>query len=117
MNIANLIGVHEARVAHHVATIGKIDGEYGASAKLYVGSAVTVDGSVFGSAKITSEEQRFDPFEKCRIGGHHVIKLSVLWTALAHDHLPIFFKYLSLDLPRMLVHQSIQRYIPGDNGV
>jgi len=40
---ADLVGIHEARVAHHVQAIGEVDGQYGTAAVLHGGGAVVVE--------------------------------------------------------------------------
>ena len=41
VNIADLIRIHEARIAHHVAAVGQIDSQHRAAAKLDVRRSVT----------------------------------------------------------------------------
>src|ERR1043165_2176273 len=60
VNIADLIRIHEARVAHHVAAIRQVNREHCAATELDVGRAVTMNVGVFGCAKISPEEERFD---------------------------------------------------------
>src|SRR5882762_6618049 len=42
VDVANLVGVHEAGIAHHVAAVGEVDGEHGAAAIADVRRAVLV---------------------------------------------------------------------------
>ncbi len=117
VNIANLVCIHEARIAHHVAAIRKVDGQNGAAAKLDVRSSVSMDVFVFSSAKVASEEKRFNPLEKRRISCHHVNKLAVLRTGLAHDDLSVLFHDLRFDFARMFIHQGFERGFAGNHGV
>ncbi len=117
VNIANLICIHEAGIAHHVAAISQVYGQHGAATKFNIGSSVTMNCGILGRAKISSKEQRFDSFEKSRIRGHHVIKLPVLGTSLTHDHLTVFFQDLSFDFARMLMHQGLEGRLAGNHGV
>ena len=64
---------------------------------------------VFGGFKVTTEKERFDAFEKRRIGRHHVDKLAVLRAGLSHHDLAVLFDDLCFDFARMLVHQSLER--------
>ena len=64
---------------------------------------------VFGGAKVATKEERLDPFEKRRIGRHHIFELAVLRTSLAHDDLTVVFEDLCFDFTRMLVHQRFER--------
>src|SRR5258705_3014173 len=51
VNIANLIRVHEAGIAHHVAAIGEVDSQNSAATKLDVRCAVMMDVGIFGGFK------------------------------------------------------------------
>src|ERR1051325_6384516 len=72
---------------------------------------------VFGGAKVTTKEERLDALEKRRIGRHHIFKLPVLRTILAHHDLAVVFDDLRLDLAGMLVHQRVERSCAGDDGI
>jgi hypothetical protein len=72
VHIANLVRIHEARVAHHVAAIRQVDRQHRAAAKLDVRGPVAVDIRIFGSTKVAAKEKRFDSFEERRISRHHV---------------------------------------------
>jgi hypothetical protein len=76
-----------------------------------------MDVRIFGGAKVATKEKRFDPLEKCRISCHHVNKLAVLRTGLAHDYLSVLFYYLSFDFAWMLIHQRLERCLAADDGV
>src|SRR5688572_23852515 len=117
VNVANLVCVHEARIAHHVATVGQVDSQHRAAAKLDVGSPVTMHVFVFGGAEVATEEERLDAFEKRGIRRHHVFKLAVLRTVLAHHDLTVVFNDLRFDLTRMLVHESLECDLTADDGV
>jgi hypothetical protein len=109
MNVTHLIGVHKARIAHHVAAVGQIHCQDSAAPELDVGRAMAMNVRVFGGAKVTTEEERFDSFKKSRIGRHHVCELAMFRASLAHDDLAILFQNLCLDFARMLVHQGLKR--------
>ena len=117
MNITNLVRIHEARVAHHVAAVGQIYSQDRAAPKLNVGGSVTVDVRVFGGAKVAAKKQRLDSFQEGGIGGHYVHKLAVFGTGLAHNHLSVLFQNLGLDLARMFIHQRFEGGCAGDDGV
>src|SRR6185503_2420312 len=109
VNVTNLVRVHEARVAHHVAAIRQVDSQNCAASKLNIRSAVTMYVFVFGSAEVATKEERLDAPQKFRVGRHHIFKLSVLRTIFAHHDLAVVFDDLSLDLAGMRVHQSVER--------
>ncbi len=115
--VTNLIRIHEARVAHHVAAIGQVDSQNCAASKLDIRSAVTMHVFVFGSAEVATKEERLDAPQKLRVSRHHVFKLPMLRTIFAHHDLAIVFYDLSLDLAGMLVHQRFERSCARDHGV
>ncbi len=43
VNIANLVCIHEARIAHHVAAVGQVDGQNRAASELDVRSSVMMN--------------------------------------------------------------------------
>ncbi len=55
---ADLVGVHEARVAHHVAAVGQVDGEDRAAAVLDGAAAVVVELRVVVGADVAAGERR-----------------------------------------------------------
>ena len=71
---------------------------------------------VFGGAKVTTKEKRFDALKKRRVGRHHIFELPVLRTILSHHDLAVVFEYLRFDLTRMLVHQGFERNRSADHG-
>ena len=60
MDVANLVRIHEARVAHHVAAVGEIDGENRAAAVLDRRRSVPVDQLVTQRAEIAPGIARLD---------------------------------------------------------
>ena len=61
VNITHLIGVHEARIAHHVTAIREVDGQNRPAAKLDGGGAVSMNLLVLGALEITTKEEALDP--------------------------------------------------------
>src|SRR6266542_4754744 len=117
VHITNLVCIHEAGIAHHVAAIGKVHGQDGAAAKFDVRSAMSMDVRIVSRAKVASEEERFDPLEKRGVSCHNVNKLAMLRTVLAHDYLSVFFHDLCFDFARMLIHQRFEGSFAADDGV
>ena len=62
MHITNLVRVHEARIAHHVAAVGEVDGQNGTASELDITRAVMMNVRILGRLKIAAVKQRFDPF-------------------------------------------------------
>src|ERR1043165_5468083 len=75
-----------------------------------------VNVRIFRSPKIATKKERFNSFQKRRIGRHHVGKLAMLRASLPHDHLAVLFQNLRFDFTRMLMHQSFQRSFAADHG-
>ena len=65
MDVADLVGVHEARVAHHVAAVGQVDREHRAAAVLDGRGAVIVK-RVGGDPEVASGIQLLDAAEERR---------------------------------------------------
>ena len=66
VHITDLICIHKARIAHHVAAVRQIDGEHRSAAKFNIRSPVVMDVFVLSRFKIAAVKQRFDAFEKLR---------------------------------------------------
>src|SRR5262249_17728527 len=98
VNIANLVRVHEARIAHNVAAIRQVDSQHRAASKLDIRSAVTMNIFVFSSLKVATKEERLDPLEKRGISRHHIFKLPVLRTSLSHHDVTVSLDDLRFDL-------------------
>src|SRR5208283_508598 len=98
VDIANLVGIHEAGIAHHVATVGEVHGEHGAAAIAHVRRAMTVQALVVVRRNIAARELRFNPLEKAGINGHQVFIVAMPRAVLDHPDLTIAFDDLRLDL-------------------
>ena len=62
----DLVRVHEARVAHHVAAVGQVDGEHRAAAVLDRAAAVVVQLLVVVRADVAAREHVFEVLEERR---------------------------------------------------
>ena len=74
---ADLVGVHEARVAHHVAAVGQVDGEHRATAVLDGAAAVVVQLLVVVGAHVAAREDVLEVLEEVGVDGHHVFEMAV----------------------------------------
>ena len=117
MNVADLIRIHEARIAHHVAAVCQIDRQNRAAAEFDIARAVMMNVLVLGGLEIAAEKERLDPLQKLRVSREHVHKLAVRRARLSHDYLAVLLDDLGLDLARMSVHQDVQRDVAGDDAV
>ncbi len=97
MDEADLIGIHEARIAHHVAAIGEIDGEDGAAAVGDGAGAVVVELFVVVRSDVAAGENVFEVLGEGRIDGHQVFEHTVLGAFLDHEDFAIAFDDLGFD--------------------
>ncbi len=104
---ADLVGVHEAGVAHHVAAVGEVDGEDRAAAVGDGGGAVVVQLLVVVGADVAAGEDLFEVLEEGGVDGHHVFKVAVDGAVLHHQDLAVALDDLGLDLADLLVEQDL----------
>ena len=84
MDEADLVGVHEAGIAHHVAAIGEVDGEHGAAAILHGGRAVVVELLVVVREDVAAGENFFEVLREFGVDRHQVFEVAVLRAILDH---------------------------------
>ena len=107
MDEADLVGVHEAGVAHHVAAVGEVDGEDRAAAVLDRRAAVVVELLVVVGADVAAGEDLFEVLEERGVDGHHVFEVAVHGAVLDHEDLAVALDDLGLDLADLLVEQDL----------
>jgi hypothetical protein len=105
MHEAHLVGVHEARIAHHVAAVGHVDGQHRAAAVGHRRGAVIVQLLVVVGADVAARKALFQVLEEGGVDGHHVFKVAVLGAVLDHQDLAVALDDLGLDLTHLLVEQ------------
>ena len=113
MDIANLVGVHETGVTHHVAAVGEIDGEHRTSAVANRGATVIVKPRL--GWEISSGKEPFHACQKRGIDGEHVGESPVVGTAFLYDDSSISLENLSLDLTHMVVDEGAVILLPRQN--
>ena len=86
---ADLVGVHEARVAHHVAAVGQVDRQHRAAAVLDRAAAVVVQLLVVVGADVAARERVLEVLEEGRVHGHHVLEVAVDRAVLHHQDLAV----------------------------
>ena len=106
MDEADLVGIHEARVAHHVAAVREIDGQNRAAAVLDGAGAVVVELLVVVGADVAAGEALFQVREERRIDRHHVFEVAVLRAILHHQDLAVALDDLRFDFADLLVQQD-----------
>ena len=99
---ANLVGVHEAGVAHHVAAVRQVNGENRAAAELDRAAAVIVQIFVVVCADVAAGEVRLDVLEELRVDGHDVFDASVCRTILDHPDFVVALDDRGFDLAHLL---------------
>ena len=115
MHKANLIGIHEAWIAHHVAAVGEVDGQHRAAAMLDGRGPVIVQLVVVMRADVTPGEDFFEMAEELSIHGHYVFEMAMFRTILHHQDLAVALDNLRLDLADLLVQQDLMRQLPIDD--
>ena len=114
---ANLVGVHEAGIAHHVAAVGEVDGEHRAAAVGHGRCAVVVQllVALAVGADVAAGEALFKMLEEGRIDRHHVFKVAVLGAVLHHQDLAVALDDLGLDFAHLLVEQDFVGQLAVEN--
>jgi hypothetical protein len=100
---ADLVGVHEARVAHHVAAIRQINGQDRAATVFDRARPVIVKLLVVVRLYVAARKHRFDVREELRVDRHHIFVVAVRGTVLDHPYLAVALYDLGLDLAHLLV--------------
>ncbi len=111
MHETDLVGIHEARIAHHVAAVGQIDGQHRSAAVSDGARAVVVQLFVVVGANVAAREHVFQVLEERRIGGHHVFEVSVDGAVLHHQDLAVALDDGRLDFANLLVAQDFDRQL------
>ena len=112
---ADLVGVHEARVAHHVAAVGQIDREHRAAAVRDGAAAVVVQLRVVVRADVAAGEDIFEVLEERRVDRHHVFEVAVDRAILHHQDLAVALDHLRLDLAGLVGVEDFERRLAVQN--
>ena len=106
VNVPDLVRVHEAGVAHHVASVGQIDGQHRAAAVLDGRGSVVVEG-VGRHPEIAARIELFHPAQELDVDRHQVLAASMLRAIFFHPHLSVPLDDARLDLSRLAVDQRL----------
>jgi hypothetical protein len=109
----DLVRVHEAGVAHHVAAVGEVDGQHRAAAVLHGGAAVVVQLLVVVRADVAAREHFLEVLEERRVHRHHVLEVAVMRAVLDHQDLAVALDDGRLDLADLLVEQTETSFLPS----
>ena len=106
MNEANLVGVHEAGIAHHVAAVGQVNGQNGAAAILDGAGAVVVKLFVIVGVDVTTRKHLLNVRQELDVDRHHVFEVPVDRTILDHPDFSVALDDLRLNLAHLFVNQN-----------
>jgi len=112
---ADLVGVHEAGIAHHVAAVRQIDGQNRPAAVRHRRSSVVVQLFVVVSADVASGENFLKVTEELRVDRHHVFEMAVSGAVLDHQDLAVALDDLRLNLANLLIQKDFVRQLAVDN--
>ena len=111
----DLIGVHEARVAHHVAAVRQIDRQHRAAPVCHRARTVVMQFLVVVRADVAAGENLFEMREKLGVDRHHVFEVAVDRAILHHQNLAVALNNLGFDLTRFFVAQNLHRQLAVDD--
>ena len=103
----DLVRVHEARIAHHVAAVREVDREDRAAAVLDGARAVVVQLLVVVRPDVAAREGVLEVLEERRIDRHDVLEAPVNRALLHHQDLAVPLDDLGLDLAHLLLEQNL----------
>ena len=114
MDVADLVRVHEARIAHHVAAVRQVDGEDRSAAVLDRRSAVIVQ--VPGGGQIVaSGEEPLEPLQERGVDGQSIGEGPVHRARLLDDDPAVPFEDVGPDLSDVLVDERFDRLLAGQD--
>src|SRR5208283_849359 len=117
VDVADLVGVHEAGIAHHVAAVGQVHGENGAPAIADIRRAVPVLALVVVRRDIAAGELRFNPLKEAGVHGHEVFIMAVLRAVLDHPDLAIALDDLRFDFADLFMSEVAPIFRATDDGL
>src|SRR4051812_15856032 len=99
----DLVRVHKARVTHHIAAVGQVDGEDRASSMLDSAAAVVMQLLVVMGTDVPSGERLLQVPEELRINREDIFEMSVDWAILYHQDFAVALDDLGFDFTGFLV--------------
>ena len=88
MDEADLVGVHEAGIAHHVAAVGEVDGEHRSAAVFHGRGTVVMEFLVVVREDVAAREHFFEMAREFRINRHDVFEVPCFGQSLTIRILP-----------------------------
>jgi hypothetical protein len=115
MNKANLVGVHEAGIAHHVAAVSQVNRQHGSAAILDGAGSVVMKFLVVVSIDVATRKHLFYMRQELDVDCHHVLEVPVNRTILDHPNFAITLDDLGLNFADFLVNQNANVLLSADN--
>jgi len=112
---ADLIGVHEAGIAHHIAAVGEVDSKDRTAAMGHGRGAVVVELLIVVGTHVAAWETFFQMLEEGGVDGHDVFKVAVLGAILDHEDLAVALDNLGLDFAYFFVQQDFVGQLAVEN--
>ncbi len=107
VDVTDLVRVHEARVAHHVAAVGEVDREHAAAAVFDAARAVVAQVRQRREEVATGVEL-LDARGERGVDAHHVLEAAVLLALLDHPQLAVALDDGRADLAGLAVDERRQ---------
>src|SRR5690606_41153729 len=111
---ADLVGIHEARVAHHVAAVREVDREDRAPPVLDRRGAVLAQLRP-GRLEVAPREEPLDAREERRVDAEDVLERAMLSAGLPHHDAPSVLHDLRADLARVAAEQRRDVALAGEH--
>jgi len=103
VDVADLVGIHEAGIAHHVAPVREIDSEDRAASVFHRRSSMMVQMFVLMGTDVAAGENIFEVLREFGVNRHQVFEVPVLGAVLDHPDFAVAFDDLGLDLADFFV--------------
>ncbi len=117
VHVPHLVGIHEAGIAHHVTSVGEVDGEHRAAAVANGGGAVPVDQLVALGGEVPPVVTPLDDPVHLGVDGERVFEGPVLRAGLPHQDPAVLLQDRGLDLAEVAVDQLGQVALAPDDRV
>ena len=114
VDVADLVRVHEAGVAHHVAAVGQVDREDRPAPVLDRRGPVVVE-AVLRNHEVAPRVERLEALEEGGVGGHHVLEVPVRRALLLHEDAAVLLDDPRLDLARVALDQDLPVHLARQN--
>src|SRR5688500_14379669 len=116
VNETDLVRVHEAWVAHHVAAVSKVNGQHCPATVLDGARTVIVQLLVVVGVDVAPWEHLLDVSEKLGVDGHHVFEVAVDRAILDHPDLIVALDDLRFDFTDLLINKVADFSLSADDG-